>query len=77
MQLVDFYSHRDLSLLFHTKEQIQVKTIRVAEVYNSVGFWTHTLEYNIKNTNLITIDEEAWEKVKTFTFLDSILDEQE
>ncbi|VDO84782.1 unnamed protein product [Schistosoma mattheei] len=35
------------------------------------------LKYNTENTKLITLDEEALEDVESFTYLKSIIDEQE
>ncbi|VDP35901.1 unnamed protein product [Schistosoma curassoni] len=35
------------------------------------------LKYNTENTNAITLDEEALEDVESFTYLKSLIDEQE
>ncbi|VDP67316.1 unnamed protein product [Schistosoma curassoni] len=71
----------DLALLSHTYQQMQVKTTSVAAASASVRLNIHMaktniIKYNTENTNNITLDEETLEEVKTFTYLDSIIDEQ-
>ncbi|VDO60965.1 unnamed protein product [Schistosoma curassoni] len=71
----------DLALLFHTHQQMQVKTNNVAEASASVDLNIHKgktniLEYNTENTNPITRDAETLDEVETFMHLDSIIGEQ-
>ncbi|VDP33355.1 unnamed protein product [Schistosoma margrebowiei] len=71
----------DLALLSHTHDQMKMKTTGVAAASASLGLNIHKrkskiLKYNTENTNPITLDEEAVEDVKSFTYLGSIIDEQ-
>ncbi|VDO50504.1 unnamed protein product [Schistosoma margrebowiei] len=59
-QLEDLDFADDLALLSHTYQQIQVNAINSAEFSASVGKTT-ILQYNIENTNQITLDGEAME----------------
>ena len=57
-------------------------TNSVTEASASVGLNIHKgkskiLKYNTENTNPITLDGKALEQVETFTYLISIIDEQE
>ena len=59
---------------------MQEKTTSVAAAPTAVGLNIHkgkskTLRYNTACTNRITLDGEALEDVKTFTYLGSIIDE--
>ncbi|VDP00062.1 unnamed protein product, partial [Schistosoma mattheei] len=59
---------------------MQEKTNSIAAVSAAVGLNIHkgkskVLRYNTAYTNPITIDGEALEDVKTFTYLGSIIDE--
>ncbi|VDP70088.1 unnamed protein product [Schistosoma curassoni] len=70
----------DLALLSQTQQQMQVKTTRAAAASIAVGLNIHKgkskiLRYNTACTNPITLHREALEDVKTFTYLDSIIDE--
>ncbi|VDP28786.1 unnamed protein product [Schistosoma margrebowiei] len=62
MQLDDLDLTDDLALLHKSQQQIQEKTTNVAAAVACI--------------NLITIDGEDLEDVKTFTYLGSIIDEQ-
>ncbi|KAH9595475.1 F-BAR domain only protein 2, variant 2 [Schistosoma haematobium] len=81
MQLDDLDFADDLTLLSHTHEQIQGRTTSVAASLASVGLNIHkgknkVLKYNKENTNPITLDGETVRGVESFTYLDSIIDEQ-
>ncbi|CAH8544775.1 unnamed protein product [Schistosoma curassoni] len=81
MQLDDLDFADDLVLLSQTQQQMQEKTTSVAAASAAVGLNIHKrkskiLRYNTACTNPITIDGEAFEDVKTFTYLGSIIDEQ-
>ncbi|VDP78043.1 unnamed protein product [Schistosoma curassoni] len=81
MQLDDLDFTDDLALLSQTQQQMQEKTISVAAVSAAVGLNIHKgkskiLRYNTACTNLIKIDGDDLEDVKTFTYLSSIIDEQ-
>ncbi|VDP36339.1 unnamed protein product [Schistosoma margrebowiei] len=72
----------DLALLSHTHEQMQMKTTSVAAVSVSLSLNMHNgkikvLEYNTENSNPVTLDGENLEDVEFFTYLGSIIDEQE
>ncbi|VDP61655.1 unnamed protein product [Schistosoma curassoni] len=80
MRLNDLDFADDLALLSHTQQQIQEKTTGVAAASAAVGLNIHKgkseiLRYNTTYTNRITLDDEALEDVKTFTYLGSIIDE--
>ncbi|VDO73607.1 unnamed protein product [Schistosoma margrebowiei] len=60
---------------------MQVKTTNVAEASASFGLNTHkgkgkVLKYNMENTNSITFNGEVLEELETFTYLNSIINEQ-
>ncbi|VDO62015.1 unnamed protein product [Schistosoma curassoni] len=81
-QLEDLDFADDLALLSHTHEQMQIKIASVAAVSASVGLNIHkgktkVLKYNTENNNPITLDGETLEDVESFTYLGSIIDEQE
>ncbi|CAH8512409.1 unnamed protein product [Schistosoma mattheei] len=60
----------DLPLLTHTYKQLQIKTTSVVAVSETLGI-------NLENTNPVAFYGEALEDVETFTYLDSIIiDEQ-
>ncbi|VDO92611.1 unnamed protein product [Schistosoma curassoni] len=76
MQLDDLDFADDLALLSQLQQQMQEKSTNVA----AVGLNIHKgkskiLWYNTACTNPITIDGEALEVVKTFTYLGSIIEE--
>ncbi|VDP33082.1 unnamed protein product [Schistosoma margrebowiei] len=80
MQLDDLDFADDLALLSQTQQQMQKKTSRVAAVSAAIGLNIHKgksriLRCNTACTNPITIDREAKEVVKTFTYLYSITDD--
>ncbi|VDO59943.1 unnamed protein product [Schistosoma margrebowiei] len=80
MQLDDLDFADDLALLSHTQQQMQEKTNSVAAASSAVGLNIHkgkskVLRYNTECTNLLTIDGEDLQDVKTFTYLDNIIDE--
>ncbi|VDP32939.1 unnamed protein product [Schistosoma margrebowiei] len=80
MQLDDLDFADDLALLSHTQQQMQEKTTSVAATSAAIGLNMHKrksriLRYNATCTNPITIDGEALEDVKSFTYLGSIIDE--
>ncbi|VDP70155.1 unnamed protein product [Schistosoma mattheei] len=61
---------------------MQIKTASVAAVSASVGLNIHkgktkVVKYNTENTDPITLDGETLEDVESFTYLASIIDEQE
>ncbi|VDP34977.1 unnamed protein product [Schistosoma mattheei] len=71
----------NLALLSQTQQQMQEKTNSVAAASAAVDLHTHKgkskiLRYNTACTNPITIDGEALEDVKTFTYLGSTIDKQ-
>ncbi|VDP17330.1 unnamed protein product [Schistosoma margrebowiei] len=79
MQLDDTDFTDDLALLSQTQQQMQEKTTSVAAA-SAVDLNIHKgkseiLRYNTVCTNLIKIDGEDLEDVKTFTYLGSIIDE--
>ncbi|VDP23104.1 unnamed protein product [Schistosoma margrebowiei] len=79
MQLHDSKFTDKLVRLFHTHEQMLVKTTSVATVSASVGFNIHKrigviLKFNMENTNPITLDGETPEHVESFMYLGSIID---
>ncbi|VDO55444.1 unnamed protein product [Schistosoma margrebowiei] len=80
MQLDDLDFADDLALLSQTQQQMQEKTNSVAAASAAVGLNIHKgksriLRYNTACINPVTIDGEALEDVKTFTYLGSIIDE--
>ncbi|VDP48773.1 unnamed protein product [Schistosoma mattheei] len=80
MKLDDLDFADDLALLSQTQQQIQEKTTSVAAASTVVGLSIHKgkskiLLYNAAFTNPITLDGEAFKDVKTFTYLDTIIDE--
>ncbi|VDP77160.1 unnamed protein product [Schistosoma mattheei] len=56
---------------------MQIKTASVAAVSASVGLNIHKEETEVLKYNTITLDGETMEDVKSFTYLVSIIDEQE
>ncbi|VDO60137.1 unnamed protein product [Schistosoma margrebowiei] len=79
-QLDDLDFADDLALLSHTHEHMHTKTASVAVVSASVGLSIHNgktkvLKYNTEKSNPITL--ETVEDVESFTYLGSIIDEQE
>ncbi|VDP00198.1 unnamed protein product [Schistosoma margrebowiei] len=82
MQLDDMVFVDDLALLSHTYEQMHTNTTSVAVATASVILNIHKgknkiSKYNTAKTSSIRLDEETLEEVKTFTYLRSIIDEQE
>ncbi|VDP39352.1 unnamed protein product [Schistosoma curassoni] len=61
-------------------DQMQVTTASLAEASTEVGLNTpgksNVLKPNTENINSITLDGETKEEVESFTYLDSITDEQ-
>ncbi|CAH8465462.1 unnamed protein product [Schistosoma haematobium] len=81
MQLDDLDFAGDLALLSQTQQQMQEKTNSVAAASAAVGLIIHKGKskihrHNTACTNPIKIDGEDLEDVKTFTYLDSIIDER-
>ncbi|VDP49160.1 unnamed protein product [Schistosoma margrebowiei] len=82
MQLDDSEFTDDLALLSYTHQQIQMKTASVSPASSSVDLNIHKgkskiLEYNMENTDPITLGGGALEEVDSFTYLvSSIIDEQ-
>ncbi|VDO97971.1 unnamed protein product [Schistosoma margrebowiei] len=79
MQLDDLDFADDLALLSRTQQQMQEKTTSVAAASAATGLNIHkgkskVIRYNTACTSPITIDGEDLEDVKTFTYLDSIID---
>ncbi|VDP48064.1 unnamed protein product [Schistosoma mattheei] len=82
MQLDDLDFADNLALLSHMQHQMQEKTNSVATASATVGLSMHKgksriLRYNTACTDPITVDGEALEDVKTFTYLGSIIDEHD
>ncbi|VDP68205.1 unnamed protein product [Schistosoma mattheei] len=80
MYLDDLHFADDLALLSHRQQQMQEKTISVAAASAAVGLNIHKgkskiLRYNTTCNNLVTLDGEDLEDVKTFTNLGSNIDE--
>ncbi|VDP42148.1 unnamed protein product [Schistosoma curassoni] len=76
MQLDDLDFADDLALLSQTQQQMQEKTTNVAAVgLNIHKGKSRILRYNTACTDPITVDGEDLEDVKTFTYLDRIIDE--
>ncbi|VDP34065.1 unnamed protein product [Schistosoma margrebowiei] len=80
-QLDDLDFIDDLTPLSHTHQQMQIKTASVAEVSASVDLNIHkgktkVLDYNMENTNPVTLDGKTLEDVESFTYLGSMIDEQ-
>ncbi|KAH9581780.1 Laminin subunit gamma-1 [Schistosoma haematobium] len=80
MQLDNLDSSNDLALLTQTQQQTQDMATSIAAASAAVGLNIHEgkskiLRYNTTCINRITIDREALEDVKTFTYLGSIIDE--
>ncbi|VDP23839.1 unnamed protein product [Schistosoma margrebowiei] len=81
-QLDDLDFTDDLALLSHTHEQMQTKTASVAAFSASVGLSIHkgkskVLKFKAGNNNPITLAGETLDNVESFTYLGSIIDEQE
>ncbi|VDO63221.1 unnamed protein product [Schistosoma margrebowiei] len=81
-QLDDLDFADDLALLSHTHEQMQTKTTSVAAVSASVGLSIHkgkikVLKFKTRNRNPITLVGETLEDVESFTYLGSIIHEEE
>ncbi|VDO60325.1 unnamed protein product [Schistosoma margrebowiei] len=81
MQLDDLDFVDDLALLSQTQQQMKGKTNSVSEASAAVGLNIHKgkskiLQYNTACNNRITLDGDAIEDVKTFTYLGSIFDER-
>ncbi|VDO61051.1 unnamed protein product [Schistosoma margrebowiei] len=80
-QLDDLDLVDDLALFSHTHGQMQIKTLSIASASASVGFnvqkgKSNILKCNTENINPITLGGEALEDVKSFTYLESIIDER-
>ncbi|VDO52615.1 unnamed protein product [Schistosoma margrebowiei] len=80
MNYLDFAD--DLALLSQTQQQMQEKTTSVTAASAAVGLnilkgKSEVLRYDTACINRITLDGEALEDVKTFTYLDSIIDEHD
>ncbi|VDP00826.1 unnamed protein product [Schistosoma margrebowiei] len=80
-QLDDLDFADDLALPSHTHERMQMKKTSAAAASASVGLNTHRdkskiAKYNMENTDSITLDGETLEDVKSFTYLNCIIDEQ-
>lgn len=72
MQIIYFF-------IFHTLQQIKVKTASAATASAAVRLNIHKLKtnipkYNSEKTHEITLDGEALEQVKTFTYLGDVID---
>ncbi|VDO69601.1 unnamed protein product [Schistosoma margrebowiei] len=82
MQLDDWNFTEDLVLLSHTHQQMQMKTTSLVEGYISVGLniykgGSNILKYITWSTKPVTLNREDLEEVGSFTYLDSIINEQE
>ncbi|VDP33340.1 unnamed protein product [Schistosoma margrebowiei] len=81
MQLDDIDFADDLALLSQTQQQMLEKTNSVAAASVEVGLNIHKARskiprHNTACNNRITLDGDDLEDVNTFTYLDSIIDEQ-
>ncbi|VDP48197.1 unnamed protein product [Schistosoma margrebowiei] len=81
-QLDDLDFADDLALLSRSHEQMQTKTASVAAVCAPIGLSIHkgktkVLKFKAESNNPITLDGETLEDVKSFTYVGSIIDEQE
>ncbi|VDP73204.1 unnamed protein product [Schistosoma curassoni] len=81
-QLEDLDFADGTALLSHTHEQMQIKTTSATAVSASVGLSIHkgktkVLKFKAENNNPITLDGKTLEDVESFTYLGSIIDEQE
>ncbi|VDP25047.1 unnamed protein product [Schistosoma mattheei] len=79
MHLDNLHFAEDLALLLHTQQRMQEKTTSVEPASAALGLKIYKgkskiLQYNKASNNTITIDGEALEDVKTFTYLGSIID---
>ncbi|VDP31953.1 unnamed protein product [Schistosoma curassoni] len=79
MQLDDLDFADDLALLLHTQQQIQERTTSVKAASVAVGLDIHKwkskiLRYNTTCNNQTSLDGEDLEDVKTFTYLENIID---
>ncbi|VDP45748.1 unnamed protein product [Schistosoma margrebowiei] len=72
----DFDFADDLSLLSRTHKRMQMKTTSVGVVSES-AIIRYNFRYNTACNNPITIDGEHLEDVKIFTYLGSIIDEND
>ncbi|VDP37732.1 unnamed protein product [Schistosoma mattheei] len=80
-QLDDLDSTDHLTFLSQTHQQIQVSIASVAETSAAVGVNIHKgkikiFKYNTENTKPIKLDRGALKEVKTFMYLDSIIDKR-
>ena len=80
-QLDDLDFADDLALLSHTHQQMQDKTITIAENSARVGLGIHrgktkTLRVNANRQTPICLDGQALEEVDQFTYLGSIINKQ-
>ncbi|VDP73169.1 unnamed protein product [Schistosoma mattheei] len=80
MQLDDLDFADDLDLLSQTQQQMQRKTTCLAAASTAVRLNIHKrknkiLQYNTTCNSQITLDGEALEDVKTFTYIGIIIDE--
>ncbi|VDO49647.1 unnamed protein product [Schistosoma margrebowiei] len=80
-QLEDLDFADNLTFLFHTHEQMKIKTNSVAEAFASVNLNIHKgkieiLKYNKENTNSIMHDVKILEDLEILTYLGCIIDEQ-
>ncbi|VDP43776.1 unnamed protein product [Schistosoma curassoni] len=82
MQLDDLDLSDDLVLQTHTHKQMQIKITSVAAACTSVGLNIYKgkskiLQYNTENTNPVILVGETLEEVESFTYLNSVIDQQE
>ncbi|VDP50624.1 unnamed protein product [Schistosoma curassoni] len=80
MQLNDLDFADDLLRLLYTQQQMQEKTISVVAASEVVGLNIHRekskiLGYDTARTSRMALHREALEDEKTFTYLNSIIDE--
>ncbi|VDP05730.1 unnamed protein product, partial [Schistosoma curassoni] len=80
MQLDDLGLADDPALLLHMQQQMQEKTTSEAAASAAVGFNIHKgrskiLRHNTTCNNRITLDGDAVQDIRTFTYLGSIIDE--
>ncbi|CAH2324467.1 Hypothetical predicted protein, partial [Pelobates cultripes] len=84
-QLDDLYFADDLTRLFHSQQQMQEKISVLAATSAQVGFIIHKektkilkiLKTNFSNINPITLNGSPLDQVQFFTYLGSIIDQQD
>ncbi|VDP85337.1 unnamed protein product [Schistosoma mattheei] len=66
----------DLVFLSHKLQRMQIKTSSLAVAFTSEGLSSHKRKTKHNTKKIITFDGDTMEEVETFTYLNSIIDEQ-